>query len=77
MPYKQPLGCRQAFAIKNKIAETQANQFLHRFLSCFSRPAFPVLLFPAFPLLFPMPRRAEELTYDACFSGRIASSCRK
>jgi hypothetical protein len=35
MPYKRPLGCRQAFRIKNKIAKTQANRFFHIFLSCF------------------------------------------
>ena len=33
MPYRRPLGCRQAFGIKNKIAKTQANQFLHLFLT--------------------------------------------
>jgi hypothetical protein len=33
MPYKRPLGCRQAFGIKNKIAKTQANQFFHIFLT--------------------------------------------
>jgi hypothetical protein len=27
MAYKRPLGCRQAFGIKNKIAKIQANQF--------------------------------------------------
>jgi hypothetical protein len=31
IPYKRPLGCRQAFGIKNKIAKTQGNQFLHIF----------------------------------------------
>jgi hypothetical protein len=33
MPYRRPLGCRQAFGIKNKIAKTKGNQFLHLFLS--------------------------------------------
>src|SRR5882757_4287705 len=33
MPYKRPLGCRQAFGIKNKIAKTKGNQFLHIFPS--------------------------------------------
>jgi hypothetical protein len=33
MPYKRPLGCRQAFGIKNKIAKTQGNQFFHIFLT--------------------------------------------
>jgi hypothetical protein len=40
MPYKRPLGCRQAFGIKNKIAKTQANQFFHIFLSWFSSSWF-------------------------------------
>jgi hypothetical protein len=35
MPYKRPLGYRQAFGIKNKIAKTQGNQFLYIFLSTF------------------------------------------
>jgi hypothetical protein len=33
MPYKRPLGYRQAFGIKNKIAKTQGNQFFHILLS--------------------------------------------
>jgi hypothetical protein len=27
------MGCRQAFGIKNKIAKTKGNQFLHIFLT--------------------------------------------
>jgi hypothetical protein len=31
LPYKRPLGCRQAFGIKNKIAKNKRNRFFHIF----------------------------------------------